>query len=60
MGYDPRLGVAKSSISRCLRSAATKFVGKVMHLTLIRDEIVSNSQEASPRLLREANDDSPV
>ena len=40
-------------------SAAAKFVGKVMHLTLTREEIVSNSQEASPRL-REANYDSPV
>jgi hypothetical protein len=39
---------------------STKFVGQVMHLTHTRSEIVSNSQEASARLLREADDDIPV
>jgi hypothetical protein len=39
---------------------STKFVGQVMHLTHTRSETVSNSQEASARLLREADDDIPV
>jgi hypothetical protein len=37
-----------------------KFVGKVMHLTHTRDEIVSNSQEVPAYLLREADDDIPA